>query len=188
MKRILAIFLLFITTGMVAETRYVSDNLTIFLRTGPSHEYRIVGNLVSGEAVEIIVDDAANNASQVRLPSGREVWVDTEQLMTNKPASLLLQEVTTQLKKLENNSNQKISDLQQELVKAKELAAVSLDLQRQVEQLESDKELLEQKNDILSDRSRADLLTAGGVVALVGLLLGLLLPRLISRRRKDVWR
>ena len=188
MKILLILLVLFTTSGMIAETRYVSDTLTIFLRSGPTHQYRIVGNLESGEAVEVIADDTTNNATQVRLSTGREVWVDTEQLITNKPSKLLLKEATAKLKQLENSSNQQLSDMQQKLVEAKKLASLSQELQKQVTQLNYDKELLEQKNNILNDRSRYDLLTAGGVVALVGLFVGLLLPKLLSRRRKDVWR
>ena len=171
-----------------AETRYVSDSLTIFIRTGPTHEFRIVGTIKAGDAVEVIADDAANKATHVRLATGREVWVDTEQLMAGKPSSLLLSEVSSQLQQSSSTSNQQISDLQQDLQQANELASVSKDLQAQVTQLEYDKELLEQKNQTLSDRSRYDLMTAGGIVALIGVLLGLVLPHLFRRKKNDVWR
>lgn len=171
-----------------AETRYVSDSLTIFVRTGPTHQFRIVGTIVAGEPVEIIAEDPVNKASNIRLSTGREVWVDTEQLMTSKPSSLLLTEVSSELQTITSDSNQRISDLQQQLKQAKELASVSQTLQEQVTQLEYDKELLEQKNQTLSDRSRYDLMTAGGIVALIGLIFGLILPHLFRRKRNDVWR
>ena len=177
-----------ITTGIAAEIQYVSDSLTIFYRTGPTHQFRIVGTLAAGQGVDVITVDEENKATQIRLASGREVWVDTEQLMIDKPSSLLLQEQTNELQELTNNSNEQISNLQQELIQARDLASRSQVLQQQVTQLEYDIELLEQKNQTLSERSRYDLLTAGGVVALAGLLLGLVLPRFIRRRRNDVWR
>lgn len=177
-----------VPTQLNAETRYVSDSLTIFIRTGPTHQFRIVGNIKAGDAVEVIADDAVNKATHVRLSTGREVWVDTEQLMTGKPSSLLLSEVSSQLQQSSSSSNQQISDLQQQLRQANELASVSQALQAQVTQLEYDKELLDQKNQTLSDRSRYDLMTAGGIVALVGVLLGLILPTLFRRKKNDVWR
>jgi len=187
-KLLLTFLSLIITAGIFAETRYVSDSLTIFIRTGPSHQFRIVGTLIAGEAVEVLAEDAENKATQVRLETGREVWVDTEQLMTEKPNNILLREKTLEFQKLKNNSEKEISGLQQELTQARDLAARSTELQSQVTQLEYDKEILEQKNQTLSDRSRYDLVTAGGIVALAGLILGLLLPKFIRRKRNDVWR
>jgi SH3 domain protein len=177
-----------VPTQLNAETRYVSDSLTIFIRTGPSHQFRIVGTIKAGDAVEFIADDAINKATHVRLSTGREVWVDTEQLMSGKPSSLLLSEVSSKLQQSSNVSNQKISDLRQDLKQANELASVSKALQEQVTQLEYDKELLDQKNQTLSDRSRYDLMTAGGIVALIGVLLGLVLPHFFRRKKNDVWR
>ncbi|MCP3673100.1 MAG: TIGR04211 family SH3 domain-containing protein [Gammaproteobacteria bacterium] len=188
MKSLLIAFSLFITTGITAKIQYVSDSLTIYYRTGPTHQFRIVGTLAAGQGVDVITADEKNKATQIRLASGRKVWVDTKQLMADKPSSLLLQEQAIVLQELTNNSNEQISDLQQELIQARDLASRSQALQQQVTQLEYDKELLEQKNKIISERSRYDLLTAGGVVAFVGLLLGLVLPRFIRRRRNDVWR
>ena len=188
MKLLILLLSLFISAELAAETRYVSDSLTVFLRSGPTHQFRIVGTLKAGEAIDIIADDLENKASHVRLSNGREGWLDTEQLMSNKPSSLLYTEVSAELKKVTADSIQQISNLQQDLIQARNLAAQSQLLQQQVTQLEYDKELLEQKNQSLSERSRYDLLTAGGVVALAGLLLGLILPRFIRRKRNDVWR
>jgi SH3 domain protein len=185
---IVVLLSVFAPSQLSAETRYVSDSLTIFIRTGPTHEFRIVGTITAGDAVQIITDDAANKATHVRLSTGREVWVDTEQLMNGKPSSLLYSEVSSQLQQSSSSSNQQISDLQQQLQQAEELASVSRTLQAQVTQLEYDKELLDQKNQTLSDRSRYDLMTTGGVVALVGVLLGLILPSLFRRKKNDVWR
>jgi len=187
-KLFLILLSVLLSTGIMAETRYVSDSLTIFIRTGPTHQFRIVGTLSAGDAVEIIADDAENKATHIRLSSGREVWVDTEQLISNKPTNLLLSETRTELQQLQDSSAKQITDLKQDLKQAKDLASRSQALQAQVTQLEYDKELLDQKNQTLSDRSRYDLLTAGGIVALAGLILGLILPRFIRRKRNDVWR
>ncbi len=177
-----------ITTTVMAETRYVSDALPIFVRTGPTHQFRIVGTLTAGDAVTFIQQDTDNEAIQIRMSDGREVWVDSKELISVKPSSVLLAETRTNLANLQNDSNQKISDLQLELINVRDQAGLSQGLQQQVTQLEYDKELLEQKNQTLSERSRYDLLTAGGVVALVGLILGLLIPGFVKRKRNDVWR
>jgi len=108
-KSLLIFLSLFLTAGIFAETRYVSDELTIFIRTGPTHQFRIVGTLTAGDAVEILADDADNKATQVRLDTGREVWVDTDQLMAEKPNNVLLREKTVALQKLTSSCHQVIT-------------------------------------------------------------------------------
>jgi len=183
-----AVFTSFFASTIAAKTVYVSDSLPIFVRTGPTHQFRIVGTLIAGDAVSFLTEDVDNEATKVKLSNGREVWVDTKELMNSKPSSLLLKETQKKLSTLQKSSNRKISDLQLELIKARDQASLSQGLQQQVTQLEYDKELLEQKNQSLSERSRYDLLTAGGVVAIVGIILGLLIPTFVRRKRNDVWR
>ena len=49
-----------------ASTRWVSDSLTSFVRSGPTDGYRIVGTLSSGQQVELL--GSQGDYSQVRTP------------------------------------------------------------------------------------------------------------------------
>jgi SH3 domain protein len=67
------------------QTRYVSDNLVVELRRGPSIEYLILRNLESGEAVQVLEQDADNGYSRVRvLDQGTEGWILTR-FLTSEP-------------------------------------------------------------------------------------------------------
>jgi SH3 domain protein len=69
------------------QTRYVSDNLTVELRRGPSLEYLIVRNLRSGEAVQILEQDEDAGYSRVRVADeGTEGWILTRFLMSEPAA------------------------------------------------------------------------------------------------------
>jgi SH3 domain protein len=64
-----------------AATLYVSDQLTVPLRRGPSSTHRILhAGLPSGTALEVLGEDTAAGFTQVRTPNGTEGWVPTQYL------------------------------------------------------------------------------------------------------------
>jgi len=70
-----------LTSVAHAQTMYVTDDLTITLRTGPSQQNRIIANLDSGESVEVLERDESVGYTRVRVSaSGDEGWVLTRYL------------------------------------------------------------------------------------------------------------
>lgn len=70
----------------VAETRYVTDQLEVTMRSGTSTRNAIVRMLKSGAAVEVLGEDAESGYTQVRLASGEEGWVLTR-FLVNEPVA-----------------------------------------------------------------------------------------------------
>lgn len=85
-----------------AATLYISDELTVPLRRGPSNGHRIINAaLPSGTALEVLGEDKAAGFTQVRLQNGTDGWVPT-QYLTDKPiAKDLLAAATKRVEKLE---------------------------------------------------------------------------------------
>ena len=73
--RLLGVTLMMLAATAVGQTLYVSDQLVITVRTGPSTENSIISNLVSGDAVEVLQINAETGYTRVRLVSGTEGWV-----------------------------------------------------------------------------------------------------------------
>jgi SH3 domain protein len=70
-----------------AATVYISDQLTVPLRRGPSNSHKILhAGLPSGTALEVLGEDTAAGFTQVRTPNGTEGWVPT-QFLSNEPAA-----------------------------------------------------------------------------------------------------
>jgi SH3 domain protein len=70
-----------------AATVYITDQLTVPLRRGPSNSHKILhAGLPSGMALEVVSEDAAAGFTQVRTPNGTEGWVPT-QFLSNEPAA-----------------------------------------------------------------------------------------------------
>lgn len=78
---LLACSLLAAAPGMAA-TRWISDVLTVPLRSGPSNAHRILHRgLPSGTALEVLSVDEASGFAHVRTDNGTEGWVNAQYLV-----------------------------------------------------------------------------------------------------------
>jgi SH3 domain protein len=72
---------------LVAATLYISDELFVPLRRGPSNAHKIIHKgLPSGTPLEVLGEDAAAGFTQVRMQNGTEGWVPT-QFLSQQPAA-----------------------------------------------------------------------------------------------------
>lgn len=74
---------------VAAETRYVSEDFEITMRTGPGTDRKIIALVPSGREVEVIT--AGEEWSEVRLPNGKEGWVLSRYLTETIPTALKLE-------------------------------------------------------------------------------------------------
>ena len=81
--RLLGVALMMVAATAVGQTLYVSDQLVITVRTGPSTANSIISNLVSGDAVEVLQINAETGYTRVRLVSGTEGWVLSRYLVAS---------------------------------------------------------------------------------------------------------
>lgn len=80
--------------GVFAETAYVTDNLRLGLYEAEDTSGRPTKMLESGQAMEILTRD--RNYANVRLPDGAEGWVKNAYLVADKPAKLIVAEITAE--------------------------------------------------------------------------------------------
>jgi SH3 domain protein len=82
---LMAAFFCAATVG--AQPRYVTDNLSVELRRGPSLEYLILRSVPAGAAVQVLEQDAETGYSRVRVVDGGvEGWILTRFLQTEPAA------------------------------------------------------------------------------------------------------
>lgn len=102
MKRIaLALLLLTAAGGLQAETRYVTDQLKITMRSGESTTHKIVRMLPSGYAVELLENNRDTGYSKIRTEDGKTGYVLSRQLMKIPSARERLQEAEARLNALQ---------------------------------------------------------------------------------------
>lgn len=108
---VLALLAATLAAPLQAATLYISDELTVPLRRGPSNQHRILhAGLPSGMALEVLGEDKAAGFTQVRTPNGTEGWVPTQYLIGQPvakdrlaAATRRIESLETQLKELRGN-------------------------------------------------------------------------------------
>ncbi|WP_297481894.1 TIGR04211 family SH3 domain-containing protein [uncultured Photobacterium sp.] len=197
MKHFISFFLLCLTLispiANAEKTHYISDNLFTYLLKGPGSQYRIIGSINAGSPVTLLKKD--NGYSRITDTKGRTGWVESKFISTNialqERLPALEAELTTvkaRLAEALTTNDDKNSDLNSALAQRNS----------QINKLETRNEQLQNELTIAQDEVRSlrakidtqkdDLLmkwfTYGGIVAGIGLLLGLILPHITPRRRK----
>lgn len=203
-------------TGAAAQTRYVSDQLEINLRSGQSNSHRILHLLKSGSPVEVLETDAASGYSKVRAGNGAEGWVlsryltstpgareeleklqkkfaalETENRQLKERSGSLREQqktISEQQKNLDDNNRRLEQELAQIRITAGSALALESDNKRLKEQylgLQSELQILQQETRALKDRSDHEWFVRGAGVVVIGILIGLIVPRLKFRRRSS---
>jgi len=160
-NRIILLFTLLVCTGQViADSRYVVDDLTITVRSGRTNSHQIVKLLHSGEKIEVLSELEENGKQYAFIKAGNTTgWVLTQYLSKTKIArdriseiqakaekiSLKNAELKEQLAKLQadyksianqrDKLNNSAQSLDQELSKLKRVSARPLAIQQSNEKL-----------------------------------------------------
>ncbi|MDH5444909.1 MAG: TIGR04211 family SH3 domain-containing protein [Gammaproteobacteria bacterium] len=189
-----------------AQTRYVADQLIITIRSGQGSQHKIIKTITTGTKMTLLEEFPETGYARVTLEDGTEGWVRT-QYLTDKPVAKAqlewfkdqykklkdsqagIQEELNTLKKVEKEHNA----LQARMKRLSEAAAKPIlldkenrELKEQNVTLTNEMQLISQENQILKDRSDRDWFVAGGGVMVVGILLGLFLPKL-RPSKKSGW-
>ncbi|KEA53446.1 hypothetical protein DT73_06455 [Mangrovibacter sp. MFB070] len=196
----LSLFALSVSATAVAdETRYVSDDLTTWLRSGPGDNYRLVGTLSAGEAVTLLQTNENTNYGQVRDKDGRTAWIPLKELNTDPSMRTRVPALESQVKTLTDKLNnidatwnQRTADMQKKVAASDGIInGLKSENQKLKNELVVAQKKVNMANLQLDDKQRTIIMQwfmYGGGVAGIGLLLGLILPHIIpGRRRKDRW-
>ena len=193
--------LLLLPLMVVAETRFVEVEVT--LRRGPGTDFGISQMVRSGSPVEVLETNRAAGWTRVRLGTGTTGWMLTRYLIEN-PASMQelvaaqrrIEELTALNREVGGERNRLMNEsdkLAEELAKLRDLSSdtIALEstknrLEASVTRLEQEVSLLKEENRLLGANVKRDWFLAGGGVLFIGLLLGLVLPR-VRWRRKRSW-
>ena len=128
-----------------ASAAYISDQLTVPVRSGPSGGHRIVHRgLPSGTRLEVLEIDEAAGFSRIRTQRGTQGWIRSQYLVTEPTARLRLITAEQALRQTESalaDERQTVKDLtrtSERLQNANQLAADTLkELTKELEQIKT---------------------------------------------------
>jgi SH3 domain protein len=200
----------------LAETNYISDQLEVTLRSGKSTSHSIIRMLRSGTPVEVLEEDKDSGYSMVRAlgkegwvlsrylmkgPVPRDQLAGAEKKLAeleleNRKMMTAMQALKAEKDTIEQANSSMDADyrkVSQELAEIKRTASSALaidsenkDLKSRLVALERNMQTLQQENENLKDRTARDWFMVGAGVVLIGILVGLIIPR-IRWRKKSSW-
>ncbi|NOX76837.1 MAG: TIGR04211 family SH3 domain-containing protein [Gammaproteobacteria bacterium] len=214
-RLILGLCLFSLTITASAEVRYVIDNLIITMRSGQSTQHQVLRTWPSNTQLEILettkkysrvrgpdgTEGWVLNQYITAKPTAKLRLAATQKKLAR--AEKENARLTTELTKLQNQENA-LSKQQRELssdnkkqldelTHLRRVAAKPLKLENENQrlkkgllELEGQHELLRQENQMLTDSSDRDWFLNGAGVVVLGIIIGLVAPRL-RMRKKSKW-
>ncbi|MBU2863665.1 TIGR04211 family SH3 domain-containing protein [Reinekea forsetii] len=214
---LLAIFLTS-SISAYAETVWLSDNLWVNVRTGPSNEFRVLKTVQSGTRMEVLEKPDDGDFYRVRTENGLEGWIPSRYLIDEPTGRLLAESLAAekaqlqqQLESIEKKYNDLAADkgdvkgelsslrasnaeLTKELNRIKAISENAINLDQQYQLLAEENAKLSNELDVAIAENIANkefndntMLYTGAALVILGLVLGILLPRVTARRRRDGW-
>lgn len=199
----------------MAKTLYVSDQLEIYMRAGKGNKYKIIRALPSGTPLEILetsngytrarapsgtegwvlsrflnntritrerLAETEQRLAQLEVENGR-LTVEIDKLRNQKGS------VDSELGKL-SSSNKKLSqqleDIKHTASSALAIDAENKELKTRIVAYERQQQTLQQENEQLKSRTARDWFMVGAGVIILGIIIGLIIPR-IRWRKKSSW-
>jgi len=167
---------------------YISDNLTIFMHAGPGTNYRILGTINAGAEINT-TGKSEKGYSEIIDEKNRITWVETKYISNEAGLRFVVAELNDKIASSNSYTNQldgELNELKNSVESLnqdkKQLSTQLAKTQAQLKETQS--KVKDQDTKILTQR-----FYNGAIVLGVGLLLGLILPRLFARRRSsmDSW-
>lgn len=180
-----------------AETAYVTENLNTYLRKGAGDNFKIAGAIQAGEPVTVL--NRQDRYTLIRDSKNREAWILNSELSSapsskneNPKLKAQVQELTTKLNNIDNDWKQRTAEMQRRAIdsnqKSSQLLEENSQLKRELEITKNKNRDLEAMLDAGKREIAIQWFIYGGSVLSVGLILGLILPLIFpKRRRNDGW-
>lgn len=194
--RMLLLSSLLLTTTLPAfsQNQYVTENLNTYLRKGPSDQFKISGTIQAGDKITII--DRKERYTLIRDSRNREGWILNNEIVSQPSAKEFIpqlqqqvQELTTKLNNIDKDWQQRTVEMQRRVQQSDKQSSELLEqnsiLKRELDILKNKNRDLEAIQDAESREIMIQYFIYGGSVLGVGLLLGLIIPLLLPRRRRN---
>lgn len=165
---------------------FISDSLPVYLHSGPSNQYRIIGSVNAGQSVIYLGEDRETGYAQIQ-DEARTGWLPKQYIKYTPGMSAQLEA----LQASQDEQNALVSSLQHERDQlAQQLNDALTEQQQTQQQLQQANQAYEQIKSQLNSVQASiwqDPMIIGSAILVLGLLLGLCLPLLWPKRRNDRW-
>lgn len=167
---------------------FISDDLSIFMHTGPGTNYRILGTINAGSEIKT-TGKSEKGYSEIIDGKDRNAWVETKYLNTSPGLRFVVAELNGKIASSSDYTNQLDGEVNQLRSSVEILSKDKEKLLTQLKQVEQQLKVTltkvkDQDTKILTQR-----FYNGAIVLGIGLILGLIIPKFFARRKSsmDSW-
>ncbi len=148
--RLIVLLGLLASASAAAQTAYVTDQLRLGIHLAPDTSDRAFQMLVSGQEMEILQRNG--NYAFVRLPDGTEGYVKAGFIVTEPPATLIVQQAQAETARLQALNEQLEASFAEPAATIRTLEGDMQQLQQALEAADSEAQSLKTENDRLVAR------------------------------------
>lgn len=187
MIRILALVgLILLSPSLLAagQTRYISDDVFLFLHGGPGTQFRILGSIEAGQEISAL-GETQGDYTKVIDHKGREGWIETKMISAQKSFRKLLPEVQAELTKIKTELEQVVASSDTNAQDLQQVKSLLAQAEKSLAQASQERDRATHKLANIEKNERFQMWQEGGIIAAIGLLIGVILVYLPRPRRKQ---
>ncbi len=163
---------------------YISDQLFVYMHSGAGNNYRILGTINAGLEVQL-TGKKENGYSQILDIKGREAWVENNFVSTKPGLRHVIAELNGRLASSTDNGDKVQTQLSESVSMIESLTTEKTSLTERITVLS--KELKKTKSQLINQDANLtkEWFFNGAIVLFAGLILGLIIPKIGSGRRRE---
>jgi SH3 domain protein len=171
------------------DSGYISDDLFIYMHSGAGNNYRILGSINSGTEVKV-TGQYENDYTEMVDDKNRNVWVESKYISLKPGLRFVIAELNERLANTTSNTDSMSEELAQAKNTIENLSSEKSQLNNEISQLNKTLMVTRSKLKDQDTNIKKEWFFNGAIVLVIGLLLGLILPRLAARRKgsMDNWK
>jgi SH3 domain protein len=168
---------------------YISDDLFIYMHSGAGNNYRILGTINSGTEVKVTGKEL-NNYSEIIDEKNRNAWVESKYVSLKPGLRFVIAELNERLANTTSNADSMSTELAQAQSAITKLSDEKSQLNNEISQLNKTLITTQSKLKDQDTNIKKEWFFNGAIVLVIGLVLGLIIPRLGGRRKgsMDNWK
>ncbi|WP_338291541.1 TIGR04211 family SH3 domain-containing protein [Planctobacterium marinum] len=163
---------------------YISDDLFIYMHSGPGTNYRILGSVTAGSAISVLNTDDDAGFTEISDERDRTGWVKSE-FVSDSSIRFQLSELQDQLDSAQSSTQDQSDSILRLESQLRAAEQANIELEQQLEEQVQKAAQLEQQLSLQTTDADKEMFYRGAIVAGSGLLLGILLTLLLRRKKRS---
>lgn len=175
-----------ISLSAQAAEFHIADDVQLFMNSGPSYEYRISGRVRSGETVTVL--EQSGDYTKIQLEDGKTGWVPGRYIAEGASQLGELPVLRRSLTETAETLTSQTTEIEMLMTRLSSLQTENDQYTQEMVQRDTQIRDLQFEIQNMDQSNLMRWLTHGGLIALGGVILGLIIPNLPKRRKsRDEW-